>query len=219
MFLGLTLDCARCHDHKFDPIPQTDYYRLLAFFHDVRRYGDRGDVGRGPIAAIDGCRRGELQKQEIAERQKRLAEIERQMKAIEDAAIAAAAGRRAATTSSGRAAAGHRRASTCRSSSRQEEYERVRGAEAASSAELERKPAAGHGPGAVRVTSAAATPPTTFVLRPRQPAVAAATKVEPGFPAVLSAAEPAPIPRRRPARSRRGRRPVLADWIAARTTR
>jgi hypothetical protein len=31
-FLGLTVACARCHDHKFDPIPQTDYYRLQAFF-------------------------------------------------------------------------------------------------------------------------------------------------------------------------------------------
>jgi hypothetical protein len=32
VFLGLTLGCARCHDHKFEPIPQTDYYRLQAFF-------------------------------------------------------------------------------------------------------------------------------------------------------------------------------------------
>jgi hypothetical protein len=31
-FLGLTIGCARCHDHKFDPIPQADYYRLLATF-------------------------------------------------------------------------------------------------------------------------------------------------------------------------------------------
>ena len=31
-FLGLTIACARCHDHKFEPIPQTDYYRLHAFF-------------------------------------------------------------------------------------------------------------------------------------------------------------------------------------------
>jgi hypothetical protein len=31
-FLAVTLKCARCHDHKFDPIPQTDYYALLNFF-------------------------------------------------------------------------------------------------------------------------------------------------------------------------------------------
>jgi len=31
-FLGLTIGCARCHNHKFDPIPQSDYYRLQAIF-------------------------------------------------------------------------------------------------------------------------------------------------------------------------------------------
>jgi hypothetical protein len=31
-FLGLTVKCARCHDHKFDPIPQVDYYRLASAF-------------------------------------------------------------------------------------------------------------------------------------------------------------------------------------------
>jgi hypothetical protein len=35
VFLGLSIQCARCHDHKVDPIPQRDYYRLLAFFIDV----------------------------------------------------------------------------------------------------------------------------------------------------------------------------------------
>jgi len=35
VFLGMTIGCARCHDHKRDPIPQTDYYRLLAFFIDM----------------------------------------------------------------------------------------------------------------------------------------------------------------------------------------
>ncbi|MEO2017630.1 MAG: DUF1549 domain-containing protein, partial [Fuerstiella sp.] len=39
-FLGMTVGCARCHDHKFDPIPQTDYYAMQAFFAGVD-YGDR----------------------------------------------------------------------------------------------------------------------------------------------------------------------------------
>jgi hypothetical protein len=38
-FLGLTLECARCHDHKFDPLPQREYYQLFAFFDDVDEAG------------------------------------------------------------------------------------------------------------------------------------------------------------------------------------
>src|SRR5258708_4791222 len=35
-FLGVTVGCARCHDHKFDPIPQKDYYRMQAVFYSAR---------------------------------------------------------------------------------------------------------------------------------------------------------------------------------------
>lgn len=35
-YLGLTVGCARCHDHKFDPIPQSDYYALAGFFESTR---------------------------------------------------------------------------------------------------------------------------------------------------------------------------------------
>jgi hypothetical protein len=41
-FLGMTINCARCHDHKIDPIPQADYYSFLSFFRNVKRYGVRG---------------------------------------------------------------------------------------------------------------------------------------------------------------------------------
>ena len=47
-FASMTVHCARCHDHAFDPIPQADYYRLQAVFAGV----DRGDV-RLPDPATD----------------------------------------------------------------------------------------------------------------------------------------------------------------------
>ncbi len=42
VFLGLTINCARCHEHKIDPIMHADYYRMLSFFSGVQRYGVRG---------------------------------------------------------------------------------------------------------------------------------------------------------------------------------
>jgi hypothetical protein len=80
-FLGLTITCARCHDHKFEPIPQTDYYRLQAFFspavfrHDLdiatpaerdahaaasREYDVHTKSLRDEIAAIEGPVRSQL---------------------------------------------------------------------------------------------------------------------------------------------------------------
>jgi mono/diheme cytochrome c family protein len=47
-FLGLTVNCCRCHDHKIDPIPQRDYYRMMAFFHGVKHY----DNGAGSLRSI-----------------------------------------------------------------------------------------------------------------------------------------------------------------------
>lgn len=40
-FLGMTFGCARCHDHKFDPVKQTDYYALAAIFRSTKTFGER----------------------------------------------------------------------------------------------------------------------------------------------------------------------------------
>ncbi len=53
--LGLTLNCAKCHDHKYDPIPQEDYFRMRAFFEP---YHARLDVVPGePDLNLDGLPR------------------------------------------------------------------------------------------------------------------------------------------------------------------
>jgi len=52
-FLGLTAGCAKCHDHKFDPIPQRDYYRLSAVFAGVR-HGERDLAMPNAAGSIPG---------------------------------------------------------------------------------------------------------------------------------------------------------------------
>ncbi len=52
-FLGMTMECAACHDHKFDPVSQKEYYQLTAFFNNVREIGMTGDDGDfGPLMAL-----------------------------------------------------------------------------------------------------------------------------------------------------------------------
>jgi hypothetical protein len=61
-FLGLTVSCARCHDHKFDPIPQQDYYSLAGIFQSCKlsdvylapkELGDRYQEGQAKLKQIE----------------------------------------------------------------------------------------------------------------------------------------------------------------------
>lgn len=47
-WLGMTVACAQCHDHKYDPVTQRDYYQLYAFFHNVPESGKDGVRDRNP---------------------------------------------------------------------------------------------------------------------------------------------------------------------------
>ncbi len=51
-FLALTFECAHCHDHKFDPITQRDYYSLFAFFNSIDEYGMYNDSAHVPTPSL-----------------------------------------------------------------------------------------------------------------------------------------------------------------------
>ncbi|MFY0652394.1 MAG: DUF1553 domain-containing protein [Cyclobacteriaceae bacterium] len=60
-FLGLTLECAKCHDHKFDPISQKEYYQVSSFFNNIKELGMTGDDGDyGPVEIITDDKIDEL---------------------------------------------------------------------------------------------------------------------------------------------------------------
>jgi hypothetical protein len=48
VFLGVTLGCARCHDHKYDPFTQKDFYRVFAYFNNVPEFGRAIKEGNSP---------------------------------------------------------------------------------------------------------------------------------------------------------------------------
>lgn len=53
VWMGLTVGCARCHDHKFDPISQKEFYQLFAFFNNSPEKGNTGTAGNAmPILKI-----------------------------------------------------------------------------------------------------------------------------------------------------------------------
>lgn len=82
-FLGLTVNCGRCHDHKIDPIPQADYYSMLAFFEGLTPYGRRGDERTFSQTDVSSP---ELREQ-YEELQSRQDQLKRQTHAIEQEGI------------------------------------------------------------------------------------------------------------------------------------
>lgn len=85
-FLGLTLNCARCHDHKLDPVTQADYYRFLAFFRNVKRYGIRSDqsVHERSVRSIATPEEKRRLAKEIEEHEKNVRMLRQQLDIVEE---------------------------------------------------------------------------------------------------------------------------------------
>lgn len=75
VWMGLTVTCSRCHDHKYDPLTQRDYYGLFAFFNQTPVNGGGGNAQTPPVLPYPG----EGQEQLIAELEKRIVELNDQL--------------------------------------------------------------------------------------------------------------------------------------------
>jgi mono/diheme cytochrome c family protein len=77
-FIGLTLGCARCHDHKFDPIPARDYYSLLGIFTSTRTMQGLGTVAKAHERSLNGP-----DTPEVAAIRKKLETVRRDLRKLE----------------------------------------------------------------------------------------------------------------------------------------
>lgn len=86
-FMGLTLGCARCHDHKFDPIPMTDYYALAGIFGSTLSLVD-GNVSKyveRPLATEEELRIEQEYRERVATLTKQLESAKEALKSYGDA--------------------------------------------------------------------------------------------------------------------------------------
>jgi len=88
VWLGLTMGCARCHDHKYDPLTQREFYQLYAYFNCVPERGRAYKVGNSPPAIKTPTRQ---QQAALADLDRRLAEAEANYASLEPQIAAAQA--------------------------------------------------------------------------------------------------------------------------------
>ncbi len=205
-FMALTLNCARCHDHKIDPLTQKDYYSMVALLRDVTSYADRGDQQSNNQLDLDAEVGKQYEEVQAAKR-----ETEHRMREIEQAAIVKmdAADQRATEGDGRRKVLREKMQQHCDEAT-WNEYQALK------QKEKELNERQRNLPPRERVLGLAkcdAHPPATHVLTRGSPH-AEAEPVEPAFPKLLGGGVPALQPVATGARSA-GRRKVLADWLTS----
>ncbi len=205
-FMALTLNCARCHDHKIDPLTQKDYYGMVALLRDVTTYAERGDQQTNnqlDLSAEIGQQYEQLQNEKRA--------TEHRLREIEQAAIVKMdAPDQRATEGEGRRRVLREKLQKYVDETTWAEYQNLK------SKEKELNERQRSLPPRERVLALAKCdpqPPATHVLTRGSPH-AEAEEVQPAFPKLLGGGAPVLQPVAPGARSA-GRRKLLADWLTS----
>lgn len=215
VFLGLTVGCARCHDHKIDPIPQRDYYRMMAFFHNTlnniqqRRFKKSAYTLNTLRVIADESEKREHARQK-KEHEKQLTSLENQVQKFEN--------KIAATFSNPEKedAADKRTRELLLKQKREkalDETELREYLQAKNKLQELRRKQLPRLSSALSIQENGRNAPDTYVLI-RGNAHAKGELVQPGYPSVLGFPDPI-FPKPSESAASSGRRMVLARWIAS----
>lgn len=200
--LGMTLNCARCHDHKIDPIPQSDYYQMVAFLRDIPPFSNTRDVrSKFNLTDITPRQQREAYEGELKKREARVEALIALMRVIEDEGI------RKMPAEDQRASEGLDRPRVVEKlkgyleAQRWEEYSKLKG----ECDQLRAVPMPDREM-ALSVNNRDKNPPVTHILM-RGNAHAPGDEVRPAYPAIFRE----PIPEI----AGQGRRTTLANWITS----
>lgn len=202
--LGLTMNCARCHDHKIDPIPQKDYYQLVAFLRDVTPYGARGDQKSNSQILISTPE----QIAKTRELRTAIKNFERKMRDLENVGISKMSEEdRVAADSPDRNKVIDAKLQGHLSAEEWSEYQKLKTELEKTRKDLEAMPVDAR----LGLARCETNPPKTHVLLRGSPE-SFGEEVQPGYPTIFGEAEPL-IPEPQPDQKSAGRRLVLANWL------